>query len=237
MRNIVVEITDKMHKPNEVIARILKKLKKDVKLKEAKDFFLQLSQDEERLAELITAEKLIPTDAPEDFVDTMITLSAALAFVAANSPTPISSLTKQLMNREPLIAHSDKLKYNRALETLISYKQTLSNLKKHKLNPVEAEAAKMVFYKDTSEILESLLGKASKLSYKEAMSLNKVVPSPIIEAGTPAYMIELQSDFEPSSPETEETTPTGVVRKADLGQASRAQTDTQRVAARKENAV
>lgn len=235
MRNIVVEITQKAHKPNEVIARILKKLKKDVELKEAKEFFLQLSQDEERLSEMITAEKLIPTDEPDDFVDTMITLSAALAFVAANSPEPKTSLTKQLLKKEPLMSHSEKLKYERALQTLINYKETLNNLKRHKLNPVEAQAAKMVFYKDTSEILENLLGKAEKLSFKDAMSLNKVVPAPIIEAGEPAYILQLQSDFEPA---TEEQTPSGAqVRKSDLEISGRVQTDTQRIAGRKQDSV
>lgn len=236
MRNIVVEITQKAHKPNEVIARILKKLKKDVELKEAKQFFLQLSQDETGLAELITGEKLIPTDEPEDFLDTMITLSAALAFIAANSPEPKTSLTKQIMGKEPLISHSEKLKYERALTTIINYKETLNNLKKHKLNPVEAEAAKMVFYKDTGEILENLLGKASKMSFKDAMSLNKVVPSPIIEAGTPTYILNLQSDFEAPAPEEEAETPK-VVRQSEMNLSSRAQTDVQRIAGRKENSV
>lgn len=236
MRDIVVQITKKAHLPNEVVARILKKVKKEVELKEAKQYFLQLSQNEEKLSELITQEKLIPSDAPEEFIDTLLTLSAALAFVAANSPTPKTSLSQQFLKKEPLIPNSEKLKYNRALQTLINYKETLNNLKKHKLNPVEADAAKMVFYKDTGEILENLLGKAEKLTFKEAMSLNKVVPSPIIEAGDPAYIIQLQDDFAPSK-EEEQPKPGTSVRKSDLESGQRSMTDTQRVAARKQQTI
>lgn len=237
MKNIVVQITEKAHKPNEVIARILRRLRKEVELKDAKQYYLQLAQNEEQLSEMIANEKLIPTDAPEDFVDTMITLSAAVAFLAASSPTPTGSISKELLGKEPSIAHSDKLKYNRALDTLINYKETLNNIKKHKANPVEAEAAKSVFYKDTKEILENLFGKAQKLTYKQAANLNKVVPAPVIEAGDPAYIAELQSDFGPLAPEEEAQETSKPVRKADIASSSRAQTDTQRVATRKQDAV
>lgn len=236
MKKIVVEITEKAHKPNEVIARILKKLKKDTELKEAKQYFGQLAQNEEQLAELITAEKLIPTDAPDDFVDTMITLSAALTFLSNNSPLVKDTYTRQLMKKEPLVANSEKLKYERAFTTLINYKETLNNIKKTKANPVESEAAKFVFYKDTSEILQNLLGKPEKLTFKDAMNLNKLSPAPIIEAGNTAYMLELQSDFEESSPEEQPETPK-VVRKSNLEIANRSQTDTQRVATRKQNSI
>jgi len=239
MKNIVVQITEKVHKPNEVIARILKKLRKETELKDAKQYFLQLAQNEEQLSEMIAQEKLIPTDAPEDFVDTMITLSAAIAFLAANSPDIRASLTKQLMKKEPTIAHSESLKYKRAMDTLINYKETLNNVKHSRANPVEAEAAKMVFYKDTKEILENLLGKSEKLTYKQAVNLNKIVPAPIIEAGDIAYIAQLQSDFEPTTPE-QESQPAASgkpVRKSDIEQSSRTQTDTQRVATRKQDAV
>ena len=235
MKNIVVQITEKAHKPNEVIARILKKLRKEVEMQDARQYFTQLAQNEEQLAEMIANEKLIPTDAPEDFVDTMITLSAAIAFIGANSPAVRASLTKQLMKKEPTIAHSEKLKYNRALDTLINYKETLNNVKRNKVNPVEAEVAKSVFNKDTSEILENLLGKSEKLTYKQALNLNKIAPAPIIEAGDIAYIAQLQTDFEPTA---EEEAPSGKpTRKADIEVSSRTQTDTQRVATRKQDAV
>jgi len=232
MRNIVVQITEKAHKPNEVIARILKKLRKEVNIQDAKQYFIELAQNEVALAEMIAQEKLIPSDAPEDFVDTMITLSAAIAFLATSSPQIRQSLTKQLMQKEPTIAHSEKLRYNRAMDTLINYKQTISNIKSGRVNPAEAEVAKFVFYKDTQSILENLLGQPQKLTYKQAVNLNKIVPAPIIEAGELAYIAQLQQDFEPSQPE-EGAASQGPVRRSSTEVSQRTQTDVERIASRK----
>ena len=193
--NIAIEIARKLKEPNEVLARILKKIKKDLDINLAKDTLTAYSQDEQALAQMLLAEKIDPLDSPDEFANTILLLSQSLKFMAESAPTPLSNDSHTLMQKDSLIPKSEQLRFNSAWQALINYKETIKAMGKPNIMPTQAKAMREVFGKDAQTALEYLLGKPKSLSYKQIESLNKIAPTNLSNTSDPAYVLSLQQNI------------------------------------------